>query len=230
MYAENITSLLKKNKTLFAPIVDFNPNSEKVIPLDFTSNNTSLKPEIFSDTTLFSNYMEAMLFAENAKFGIGGYLEERNIYARSAHFNSAKGEARRLHLGVDIWGKANTPVYAFLDAKVHSYAFNNHFGDYGATIILEHELENTIFYSLYGHLSLANLDGLIVGKAIKKGEQFADFGIAEENGHWPPHLHLQLITNMAGYFGDYPGVAKIAEKELWTKQVPDANLILNWDC
>ena len=230
MYADKIASLLKKNKALFAPIVDFNPNIEKVIPLDFTSKNTSLTPNIFGDTALFSHYIEDLLSAENAKYGIGGYLEERNLYARSTHFNSTEGEARRLHLGVDIWGQANTAVYSFLDAKVHSYAFNDHFGDYGATIILEHELENTIFYSLYGHLSLANLEGLFVGKAIKKGEQFADFGIAKENGHWPPHLHLQLICNMDGYFGDYPGVAKIAEKGLWASRVPDANLILNWDC
>lgn len=230
MFAEKIASLLKKNQKLFAPIVDFNPNTEKIISLDFTSNNNSLTPEIFSDTLLFSNYIEAVLLAENAKYGIGGYLEERNLYARSTHFNSEEGEARRLHLGVDIWGQTHTPIYAFLDAKIHSFAFNDHFGDYGATIILEHELENTTFYSLYGHLSFANLDGLFVGKAIKKGEQFADFGIAIENGHWPPHLHLQLICNMNDYFGDYPGVAKIAEKELWASRLPDANLILNFDC
>jgi murein DD-endopeptidase MepM/ murein hydrolase activator NlpD len=229
MFADEIALLLKKNQSLFEPVVDFNPKTEKVISLDFTSNNASLKAEIFGDTLLFSNYVAALLSAENAKYGIGGYLEERNLYARSSHFNSAEGEARRLHLGVDIWGEANTAVYSFFDAKVHSYAFNDHFGDYGATIILEHELENTTFYSLYGHLSLANLDGLFVGKSIKKGQQFADFGIAEENGHWPPHLHLQLICNMDDYFGDYPGVAKIAEKELWASKIPDANLILNWD-
>jgi peptidoglycan LD-endopeptidase LytH len=228
MYAEKITSLLKKNQTLFAPIVDFNPSTEKIISLDFTSKNKSLTPKIFSDTTLFSNYIEDTLKAENAKFGVGGYLEERNVYARSTHFNNAEGEARRLHLGVDIWGNAHTPVYAFLEAKIHSFAFNDNFGDYGATIILEHELENETFFSLFGHLSLANLDGLFVGKAIKKGEQFANFGIANENGQWPPHLHLQMITNIDGYFGDYPGVAKITEKQLWANKTPDANLVLNW--
>jgi hypothetical protein len=28
--------------------------------------------------------------------------------------------------------------------------------------------------------------------------------------------------------GDYPGVAKISEKEIWLQKIPDANLILNW--
>ena len=56
-----------------------------------------------------------------------------------------EAEPRRLHLGIDIWGKPYTKVMAPLDAIVHSFAFNNTFGDYGATIILTHNLEGEIF-------------------------------------------------------------------------------------
>ncbi len=69
-------------------------------------------------------------------------------------------EPRRLHLGLDIWGKAGTEIYAPMAGTVHSFAFNNNFGDYGATIILKHELEDFSFYTLYGHLSLADLNTL----------------------------------------------------------------------
>jgi murein DD-endopeptidase MepM/ murein hydrolase activator NlpD len=228
MTAENINKLLVKHQHEFAAVVDFNLATEKIIPLNFTASNTALTTKIVNDTLYFSEYIVSLLADNLAKYGVGGYMEERTVYARSEHFNTEEGEPRRLHLGVDIWGAANTPIYAFMDAKVHSFAFNDHFGDYGATIILEHSLDGNTFYSLYGHLSLKSLDGLNAGKIIEKGKAFCEFGIAEENGHWPPHLHFQLMTDLEGKEGDYPGVAKISEKELWKKKIPDANLVLNW--
>ena len=229
MAAENINKLLKKYQHEFAAVVDFNPSTDKIIGLNFTASNTDLTTKIVSDTLLFSDYINNILAKNAAKYGVGGYLEERTVYARSVHFNTEEGEPRRLHLGVDIWGIANTPVYAFMDAKVHSFAFNDNFGDYGATIILEHLLDGITFFSLYGHLSLRSLAGLNSGKIVKKGSAFCEFGIAKENGQWPPHLHFQLMTDIEGKEGDYPGVAKISEKELWMQKIPNANLVLNWN-
>ncbi|HET8829702.1 MAG TPA: peptidoglycan DD-metalloendopeptidase family protein [Pelobium sp.] len=223
-----INQLLIKHQAGFYPLVDFDADFEKFITLDFTANNNALTAELLENTPLFCNYMDSELSKESAKFGIGGYMEHRTVYARSKHFDGAAGEPRRLHLGVDVWGKALTSVYAFMDATVHSFAFNDNFGDYGATIILQHSLENTTFYSLYGHLSLQSLDGLSKGMFIKKGTKFCEFGITTENGHWPPHLHFQLMTNMEGREGDYPGVAKLSEKELWLSKIPDANLVLSF--
>jgi len=228
MSASIINALLAKYQPEFAQVVDFNPAQEKIIGLDFTSDNSELSFDIVSDTTLFSHYIDSVLNENNAKFGVGGYLEHRTVYARSKHFDSEEGEPRRLHLGVDVWGEVNTPVYAFMDAQVHSFAFNNNFGDYGATIILEHQLENETFFSLYGHLSLKNLEELTKGKLIKKGEVFCDFGKAEENGFWPTHLHFQLMCDMEGKNGDYFGVGKFSEKHIWEQKIPNPNLILNW--
>jgi len=229
MSASIINALLVKHQSEFAQVVDFNPAQEKIIGLDFTSDNSELSFDIVSDTTLFSHYIDSVLNDNNAKFGVGGYLEHRTVYARSKHFDTEEGEPRRLHLGVDIWGAVNTPVYAFMNAKVHSFAFNNNFGDYGATIILEHQLENETFFSLYGHLSLKNLEELKKGKLIKKGEVFCDFGKAEENGFWPAHLHFQLMCDMESKNGDYFGVGKFSEKHIWEQKIPNPNLILNWD-
>ncbi|MEJ7660880.1 MAG: hypothetical protein WKG07_15300 [Hymenobacter sp.] len=80
-----------------------------------------------------------MLAEQRAPVGIGGYLENRVIYRRSPHFDDAT-EPRSLHLGVDVWVPAGTPVAAPLPAVVHSLADNNNFGDYGPTVILQHEL------------------------------------------------------------------------------------------
>lgn len=227
--ASELNSLLKKHTNSFNSVVDFDDEYDRFILLDFTQNNSSLNLDIIADTPIFCNYMDDLLKSKKAKFGIGGYMENRTVYARSEHFgNSDDEEPRRLHLGVDIWGAVHTPVYAFMDAKIHSFAFNNNFGDYGATIILEHELEGFTFYSLYGHLSLENIQNIAKGDEIKKGQQFCDFGNVEENGSWPPHLHLQLMCDMENNFGDYPGVGKLSEKQKWLDKIPDPNLVLKF--
>src|SRR5690349_11615963 len=137
-----IENLLRKYQSVFHPVVPFDAKNDKLLKLDFTSSNKTLTEEIFSDTKKFSDYINDKLKQANAKYGIGGYNEHRTIYSRSAAFDSSTGEEpRRLHLGVDIWGEAGIPVFASMGGMVHSFAFNNNFGDYGATIVLLHQLD-----------------------------------------------------------------------------------------
>jgi murein DD-endopeptidase MepM/ murein hydrolase activator NlpD len=135
-------------------------------------------------------------------------------------------EPRRLHLGIDIWGKPYTAVMSPLNGIVHSFAFNNHFGDYGATIIFSHALNEIHFYTLYGHLSLSSIKNIQEGDRISKGDVFAEFGIPSENGQWPPHLHFQVIADLQGWKGDYPGVCKYSERDQYLNNCPDPDLIL----
>jgi len=219
--------LIKANALSIHEVVDFNKNYDKLLPLDFTSANAELTDEVLDNTDLFSSWVNQKLANNNARYGIGGYNEHRTIYSRSAHFDTGE-EPRRLHLGVDIWGPAGTPVYSFYEAKVHSFANNNNFGDYGATIILAYNIDGFEFYALYGHLSLASLNGLEKGKFIAAGEKIAELGIKEENGYWPPHLHFQLISVIKDLKGDYPGVCKFSERDKYLANCPDPNLILEY--
>ena len=206
-------------------VVDFEAG-DRLYAFDFTAANTELSPAILTDTQLFTDWIEDKLAKNQARYGIGGYNEHRAIYSRSEQFNDLE-EPRRLHLGTDIWGPAGTPIYSFSDATVHSFGFNDNYGDYGATIILQHHLSGDSFYVLYGHLSLSSLFGLQEGLAIAQGVRFAEFGIAEENGHWPPHLHFQVIRDMQGLVGDYPGVCQYSKKEQFLSNCPDPAFILN---
>ena len=228
MQSSSIISLLKKHQPQFHPVVPFDAAKDKLLLLDFTSNNTELAEDILIDTNKFTKWVNQKLKLANARYGIGGYNEHRTVYSISKVFDAGNPdeEPRRLHLGTDIWGKPHTPVMAPLSGIVHSFAFNNRFGDYGATIILTHHLEAISFYTLYGHLSLSSIKNIQEGDRIEKGDVFAEFGIPAENGQWPPHLHFQIILDMENYKGDYPGVCRVSEREKYLSNSPDPDLIL----
>lgn len=222
-----LQSFLEKNRHLIGKVVDFNEDTDQLYPFDFSSNNHELTEAILADTASFSAWVTAQLNKQHCRYGIGGYNEHRTIYARSAHFDTIE-EPRRLHLGVDIWGAAGTPVYNFHEATVHSFQYNDHYGDYGATIILEYNFDGLVLHALYGHLDLASIAGLVEGQVIAGGAMFARFGKPEENGHWPPHLHFQLIFDMKGLQGDYPGVCRFSQRESFLANSPDPSVILQY--
>lgn len=208
-----------------APVLPVPLAAPRAARLDFTAANPLLTPERLRDTAAFDQTVHQMLAEQRAVTGLGGYLENRVIYRRSAHFGASE-LARSLHLGVDVWVPAGTPVAAPLPATVHSLADNNNFGDYGPTVVLQHELAGTVFYSLYGHLGRAAWQRLRPGQALAAGETFAAVGPYPENGDWPPHLHFQLMLDLQGRQGDFPGVARPAERDHWAALCPDPNLLL----
>jgi murein DD-endopeptidase MepM/ murein hydrolase activator NlpD len=207
-------------------VVDFDPATDKLCPLDFTERNTELTPEKLRYA--LTDYVQRKINAANSRYGIGGYNEHRTIYSISNVFDGKQPneEPRRLHLGVDIWGPVGTPVYAFMGGMVHSFAFNDQHGDYGATLILLHQLDGLPFYTLYGHLSLRDIQSISAGNYVSIGQTIAHFGNQNENGHWPPHLHFQIILDMELKEGDYPGVCKYSEREKYLANCPDPDLIL----
>ncbi len=223
----SLGDLLIKSRELFQPVINFDAERDKIIAFDFTEKNEALKKIDLQNIEEFSTYINNELKANHATFGFGGYDELRVLYKRSALFDEGDAEEpRRLHLGIDIWCDEGTEIFAPLDGVVHSYAFNNNYGDYGATIIISHRIDGLEFFTLYGHLSLADIQNLDEGQKVKHGQKFAHFGKPAENGQWPPHLHFQIIENLSGYRGDYPGVCKLSEREKYLANCPDPGIIL----
>jgi murein DD-endopeptidase MepM/ murein hydrolase activator NlpD len=194
--------------------------------LDLSASNLELNKLNISDATEFETYVNHLLAKKNAKVAHGGYNEIRNLYKRSTVFNDSNSEERDIHIGLDLWIKATTPVLAALDGKVHSFRYNNNLGDYGPTIILEHQLENHVFYTLYGHLSLESIASIKIGDFYEKGQQLATLGDASINGDYSPHLHFQIIKDIKENFGDYPGVCSKSNLEYYLQNCPDPNLLL----
>jgi murein DD-endopeptidase MepM/ murein hydrolase activator NlpD len=207
-------------------ILPFDFQTDPYLLLDFSASNPDLANLDLTNTAAFSAYVFGKLRDAGASVGVGGYNEHRTIYRRSQHFNTTETEPREIHLGVDLWAAAGTPVFAPLPGIVHSFQDNANFGDYGPTIILEHQTAHGALYSLYGHLTRASLVGLYEGKSIAAGEKLAEIGPYPENGDWPPHLHFQLMTDMLGLRGDFPGVCSLADRAKFLALCPDPNQLL----
>ncbi|PIF34758.1 peptidase M23-like protein [Flavobacterium sp. 9] len=207
-------------------VIDSSIDFSKYLALDLSVTNQELmesKPENAAEFELFiSNYLEK----NNAEVAFGGYIEGRTLYQRSTIFKNDSIPERNIHIGLDLWTKANTAVLAPLDGKVHSFKNNEGLGDYGPTIILEHEIENEVFYTLYGHLSLESIENLSVGTVFKKGDKIAALGKSDVNGDYAPHVHFQIIKNIEEYWGDYPGVCNTNDLNFYIENCPDPNLLL----
>jgi len=222
--AGKLRELLADRGLRFATVLSREFFTAKIHWFDFTKNNPALAGFPVTDIDKFTEFVDVTLREADAAMGVGGYGEDRVLY-RSKLFESG-GEARSIHLAVDLWVPADTEVYTPLAGQVHSFQDNNNYLDYGPTIILEHKLGEQVFYTLYGHLSRPSLVGLQVGRHFDAGERIGWIGQASENGTWPPHLHFQVITDMLGKRGDFPGVAKPSESAEYLELCPDPNLVL----
>ncbi|MEZ4952923.1 MAG: aminotransferase class III-fold pyridoxal phosphate-dependent enzyme [Saprospiraceae bacterium] len=206
-----------------APIINF--ANKKLIPFDLSVGSLDLgNNSNFENIHSFQRTINNLLINNEAEIGIGGYGEVRPFYTTDAYKVEGNSGAqwRTVHLGIDVWSTAGTPIYSPLDGEI--YAVQNNEGDcnYGPTIILKHEIANDfIFYTLYGHLTIDSLNGLKKGMPINKGQEIAAIGPPPINGNWPPHLHFQVILDMLGNEGDFPGVAYPHEAVVWKSICPD---------
>lgn len=207
-------------------VIDESIDYSQYIPLDLSITNKALRKRNIDNATDFENFIDSYLTENDAKVAYGGYNEIRNLYQRSEIFNDSKTEERNIHIGLDLWIKAGTPVLAAVDGFIHSFNYNIGVGDYGPTIILEHKIEDQNFYTLYGHLSLESISTIKIGDIYKKGEQLATLGDATVNGDYAPHLHFQIIKKISNLLGDYPGVCSENNLNHYLENCPDPNILL----
>lgn len=208
------------------PILDATIAVGKYRLLDLGSTNPALASINITDPTVCETYINGMLAETGGTVAYGGYLEQRNLYADKARFSDNPTAQRNIHLGMDFWCRAGTGVRVPLSGTVHSFRNNHTIGDYGPTIVLEHELQGYCFYTLYGHLSLKSLDGLAVGKKVDAGTTLGTLGTSDINVNYAPHLHFQIIRDMETYMGDYPGVCAPRDLDYYRINCPDPNLLL----
>ena len=179
----------------------------------------------------FTNYKINSLQEERStSLLIGAYDETRPFYSTSAYQKEGNSgpEYRTIHLGVDFFIPSETPIHSFYDGKVISIHSTNNDKDYGNVLILQHQIDDGIyFYTLYGHLSTSSLKLCKTGDAVKKGDLIAYIGDTNENGNWNPHLHFQVMLDLLGNTGDFPGVGYPNEIDVWKSICPNPNFLFN---
>ena len=211
----------------FTPVIDAEFKSKDYVQIDFSAANEELNEIKVPSTGEFKKYIDGYLKKKKAKVAYGGYNEVRNLYKRSVIFQGDKESApRNIHIGLDIWCDAGTAVLAPLDGTIHSFQDNEGFGNYGPTIILEHNMGDKTFYTLYGHLSRPSLKKLAFGQIVEAGEKIGSLGSPKVNGDYAPHLHFQIIEDLQGNSGDFPGVVSKEDRDSYLKLCPDPNLLL----
>jgi 4-aminobutyrate aminotransferase-like enzyme/Ser/Thr protein kinase RdoA (MazF antagonist) len=208
-------------------------NLSTVHNVDMSVSSTWLGHEFeYSDLELTAFKIEQLRRKNPNTLIAGGYQEVRPFYSTDAYKIEGNNgpEYRTVHLGVDFWVNANTPIHTLFDAKVYSVFNNDNNKDYGPTIILEHTTNSgTPFWTLHGHLSASSLSTVSEGQELKKGDLIGYVGDQHENGNWVPHLHFQIMLDMLGNKVDFPGVCAYKDIAVWSSICPDPNLLFKSD-
>lgn len=160
---------------------------------NFSSNSNNIEKYLVRDYKTFQKNIFDELKINNAQWGIGRYLEEREKLL--SNFPQFTAEGRFFHLGVDIIVPEEFYLFAPLDAEIYKTDFDEGFRNYGGYVILKHEFNGCVFYSFYGHLKTKFI--VKTGDRIKAGEPFAQIGEMKDSGEWFTHTHLQILTQKA---------------------------------
>ena len=205
---------------------------ERPCVIDLSAGSLDLPhPDVFAREGTAEAWVEGRIAAAGATVGVGRYGEARLLYddpAFAAPGNDGP-ESRTVHLGLDLFAPAGTPVHAPLAGTVLSAVDNDRPLDYGPTVILRHLTgDGTGFHTLYGHLDHPTLEHLTPGRQVGAGEVLGWLGNASVNGGWPPHLHVQVIAldplhemSTAPAPGNFPGVALHRLRTVWESVLPD---------
>ena len=227
---ERVVDWLRKNANGFASILDIDVRTAPVRVFDLSVGSLetgadphALEPDALAET-LFSTMKE-----EGVQVGVGRYDEARMFYRAPLYASGPHptDEFRTVHIGLDLFAEPGTGVYAPLEGTVHAFANNANRLDYGPVIILRHATDDGLtFFTLYGHLGVDSLAPLAVGQRIERGQRIGTIGEMTINGEWPPHLHIQIITDLLERGTDFPGVAFASQCEVWKSLSPDPNVMV----
>lgn len=186
----------------------------------------SLEP---GDMAFTTQKLLSRMQAAHSPVGIGRYIETRIIHTNiERHKESNDGPAwATIHLGLDLFMAAGSPVYTPVAGIVHSFSHDDETPGTGPTLVLQHTVADgsLIFYTLYGNLSSDSLIGIYNGMPVEQGTQIASIGDEPPNDGLPPHLHFQLITDMLDRQGRFPAYALPGERAVWLSLSPDPNLV-----
>ncbi|TNF60648.1 MAG: aminotransferase class III-fold pyridoxal phosphate-dependent enzyme [Rhodobacteraceae bacterium] len=225
--ADRVMAWLEARRGDFAALIDADLAAA---PLGSLAVDRSTEPQNPFDLT---HAEAAVLGGDPTGTGgpwLGHYGEPRLIYTDPA-FRKGPWKAsdrRTVHMAVDIFAPAGTPVRAPLAGEVVMAEYREGALDYGGMIVLAHDTDaGDRFFTLHGHLDPEFLDRLSEGSRVAAGEAFCRLGAQDVNGGWAPHLHFQILMTTAGMAPAWPGVADPDDLEMWRALCPNPAALMN---
>lgn len=226
-----VVQWLDRNRGSFAPLLGTPTDSTDLYVFDASVDSGDLgTPDVWRDRSRFAAHVRQALDSAGVRVAVGRYDEVRPLYTSPlfAVEGNEGTEWRTVHTAIDVFAEPGTPIFAPLRGRVHSLRDNAGDGNYGPTVVLEHRIdeEELVFWTLYGHLSRESLQRLEPGAEVGAGELIGWVGTSDVNGGWWPHVHVQVIADLLDYEGDFPGVARPLEREVWLSLSPDPTPLL----
>lgn len=207
-----------------APIIDWSAAAGEPSTLDDADAATPAMSDM-ADMAAMAAIPEAVM-PEAAIHGIGRHGEHRAVYD-THDFVTPSGERRTVHLGVDLFAPVGTAVHSPLRGTIVASDVRPRRGDYGGVVLVEYTATSgTPFWLLFGHLAPASIETVEVGGRLRRGQTLGTIGAPDENGGWPPHVHVQLATDLLAHGTDLDGVARASEEQVWRSICPDPTPLL----
>jgi len=145
-------------------------------------------PEVdFSDPKKCNNWLQKLHKKYGARYSYGGFLEDRSFIWKD-HYNAKEGFF--IHEGIDFNVPKGTEVFLFEEGKVVEIIRDTKMhGGWGNAVVFW--IQKIKKYVIYAHLDRKLYVKL--GDKCSKVTKIGTVGSPSQNGHYFPHLHLQIM-------------------------------------
>jgi 4-aminobutyrate aminotransferase-like enzyme/Ser/Thr protein kinase RdoA (MazF antagonist) len=228
--AGRLTDWLETHRDDISPIIDVASAEAPPHVLDLGIGSVLLgaNPE-HSHGRQLAETIRCELRRVGSRVGIGRHDEARLTAAayQSIGKDAPPAELATIHIGVDIYADAGTPVRAPLPATVHGVTHRSGSDDSDARVILRHQSgDGATFYTLYRHLLAGSTAGLTEGQRLEPGHLIGKVGSAEPTrpveGNLA-YLHFQLATDLLDEKQGLPAMVPASLREIWRALSPSPN-------
>jgi murein DD-endopeptidase MepM/ murein hydrolase activator NlpD len=149
------------------------------------------KPNPLLDPLFCQQWLRRLHRRYKATCSYGGWFEDRSILWNGHYMMPGF----TYHLGVDFTVPAHSRIYSPCEGTViQVWHDNDTLGGWGGRVII---LIKPNVYLVLAHMGTIFVK---VGKKIRKGQLIGNVGVPNNNGHWFPHLHVQVVR------GKYEGI------------------------
>src|SRR3989344_5661245 len=131
-------------KENIAPVVPIEILTSPFYRFDLSRHNPDIAHVDMGRPETLRKYIVDTLTERRCGWGFGGWGEDRALYKTHPFFKDKAGD-HSIHLGMDIWLPAETPVFVPFTGTVHGFKDNSTDHNYGPSIITEHRIGDASF-------------------------------------------------------------------------------------